>query len=113
MIFRDAVSLSKPVKGTYSDSNTGELHTVRALVALTNGVRRGGLVDALAGDATAYLDPNDAWMRSIGYKIEGFFLTVEKFSVSRTYKVMNVAIGERHATDGSVSHIEVELEEVK
>ena len=109
MIFRDSVSISKPVNGTYSQENTGVLHDVKCILSITGGLKRGGSFDALAGDATAYLDPNDAWLKSINYDIANYYVKTYKFG-DRTFRITNVAYGERHASDGSLSHIEVELE---
>lgn len=115
MIFRDTVRISKPVKGPYGQNKAAEdaQHVVSAILAARGAVRRGGTFDALAGDATAYLDANDPWLKSLGYNVSGYFLASDKYGTARTYRISNVAIGERHATDGSISHVEVELEEVK
>lgn len=113
MIYRDTVHISRPTQGQYGQVVDSARHAVAAIVSQTGGLRRGGMFDALAGDATAYLDPSDAWLKSIGYQLEGCVVNSTKHGLEREYKIVNVAIGERFATDGSVSHVEVELEEVK
>lgn len=113
MIFRDIVRISKPTPATFGQKMADGGEEVGAIVEISGGLRRGGYYDALAGDARAYLDASNLWLISKGYDIGGYFLTTDKYGVEKKYRVLNAAIGEKFATTGEVSHIEVDLEEVK
>lgn len=112
MKFHDTTHLYKPVDGRYQQSISGEAHEVAGSLEQTSGMTRGGHHDALVGDARAYLDGDNAWLASIGYQVEGYFLVATVFGQTINYRIISVAIGRRIVTDGSVSHIEVELEKV-
>lgn len=106
MIFQSTVRISKSRKDA-------QWNTVPATVELAGALRRGGYYDALAGDARAYLDHTNAFIAGLGYDIAGYYLESKKYGITRVYRITNAAIGERHATDGSLTHIEVDLELVK
>ena len=106
MIFQSTIRISKSRKDP-------DWHEVPAAVEVAGALRRGGFYDALAGDARAYLDHTNTFIAGVGYDIGGYYLESVKYGVTRMYRITNVAIGERHATDGSLTHIEVDLELVK
>lgn len=112
MKFRDEVKLYLPTKSIYGQSVAGASHTVKAIVEQTSGMTRGGGYDALTGDARAYLDGSDSWLTSLGYLIEGYYLSVNLYGIEQVYRVTNMAIGRAVVTDGRVQHIEVDLERV-
>ena len=108
MIYRDTVTIVEPVSGVYQETG-GTRHSVKCVVEQTGGLRRGGSYDAMAGDARAYLDANDEWLKSIGYRIENCFVEVQLLGLKTVYRVSNVAIGRAVVTNGRVQHIEVDL----
>lgn len=106
MIFQTTVRISKSRKDP-------DWQEVPATVELAGALRRGGFYDALAGDARAYLDASSGFLANLGFAIEGYYLESSKYGVTRVYRITNAAIGEKHASTGALSHIEVDLEEVK
>lgn len=106
VIFQSTVRITKSRKDA-------AWHTVPSTVEVAGALRRGGYYDALAGDARAYLDHTNQFLAGVGYDIAGYYLESTKYGITRLYRIVNAAIGERHATDGTLTHIEVDLEEVK
>lgn len=108
MIYRDTITIIEPVIGVHQEAG-GARHSVKCVVEQTSGLRRGGSYDAMAGDARAYLDASDGWLKSVGYRVENCFAEVSLFGRKNTYRVSNVAIGRAVVTSGAAQHIEVEL----
>lgn len=108
MIYRDTVTIVEPVSGIYQETG-GARHSVKCVIEQTSGLRRGGTYDAMAGDARAYLDASDEWLKPIGYSIENCFVEVQLLGLKIVYRVSNVAIGRAVVTTGGVQHIEVDL----
>nr|DAN11895.1 MAG TPA: hypothetical protein [Caudoviricetes sp.] len=113
MIFRDTIRIIEPVKVRGGVQPTGPEHTVGAIIEQAGGLRGGGFYDALAGDARAYVDTRNEWLKSIGYRLHGMYARITKHGVAKLYRVRNNAIGERFVSTGAVHHLEIELEEVK
>ena len=111
MIYRDTIALVKPVDGIY-DQSGGERNSVKCVVEQTSGLTRGGSYDAMTGDARAYLDADDVWLKSTAYQIEGYFAEVDLLGLKTVYRVSNVSIGRAVVTTGRVKHIEVELSRI-
>lgn len=110
MIFHDVFQIHVAEHGKYGDLPSNEGHEVKGSLENTNGLTRGGNFDSMIGQARAYLDGSNEWLVGVGYEIEGMFLVSNLYGLTRTYKIVSVAIGRRIVTDGSVHHIEVELE---
>lgn len=108
MIYRDTITLIEPVNGIYQETG-GDRHTIKCVIEQTSGLGRGGSYDAMTGDARAYVNAEDAWLKSIGYRIENCFAEVQLLGVKTIYRVSNVAIGRAVVTTGRVKHIEIEL----
>lgn len=101
MIFRDTVRITKSYKSpSWVD--------VPATFERAGGLRRGGYYDALAGDARCYVPANETTM-----DIGGYYLQCDKYGSTKTYRVINCAIGDRHVTGAGVTHVELDLEEVR
>lgn len=113
MIFRHIVHITESTPTDFGQKLGDVVYEVKANLEATGGLRRGGFYDVAAGDARACLDASDDWLQSVGYEIAKFYLISEKFGITKVYRIENVAPGERHATTGELSHIEVELMEVK
>lgn len=67
-------------------------------------------VELITADALAYLDVDNAAIRTVGYKLEGFHFAIERYGLTQWYIISKVSVNERKLLDNAIDNIQVELE---
>lgn len=63
-------------------------------------------------NAYAYLDVDNAYIKSLGYKLEGLYFMINSFGVDRWYSIENVNVAQRKLLTNEVNNVLVDLQVV-
>lgn len=61
-------------------------------------------------DAYAYLDIDNAYIKSLGYKLEGLYFKINPFGADQWYVITSVEVGQRKLLTNEVNNVLINLQ---
>lgn len=113
MPFSDAVTLYEVTYSEdYGKPTLASATTVNASFEQNTGMAHANFQDAVTSDARLYLDPDNAFLTSRAYRIEGLIAKVNLFSGTdrdQYFEITNVAVIRDTLLGNTVQHVECGL----
>lgn len=96
----------------YGTEFRGDTANVNGLFLVNTGWQHTNFQTNTTSDAEAYLDPNNEFIKSRGYRIEGMYITYQREGEDGTgswYKITQVIVGEDKLLGNGVDNVNVQL----
>lgn len=94
--YKDSVRLIAPGVSGYGSEYISTEATIPAIFGQGTGWAHGNNQTAVTSDAFCYIDPNNAFVVSNFYRLEGMLIVAQLFGVAASdawYRIVHVAIG--------------------
>ena len=99
----------------YGDSKVTALNEIECTFLLQAGTSHTGNVDVANSTAHVYLDIDNEFILSLGYRLEGFLFKISPFGTAESeswYKISNVQVGQRKLLTNEVNNVHAYLEKI-
>lgn len=109
--YKDTISIVDTQYNGYGDE-TGTSVDIKALFLQSTGFSHSGNTDNITADAHAYLDPENTFLKSKGYRLEGMLLKANLFGEAGSeawYRINIVRVGMDKLLTNKVDNVHVYL----
>lgn len=89
-----------------------EIHDIDGLMIHNSGLQHSRFRTEIISDAEVYLDPEDEFIQSKSYRLEGMYILANQFNNTDSqewYKIIQVIIGEDKLLDNEIDTISCQL----
>ena len=99
----------------YGDSEVSALNSVKCTFLQQIGASHSNNAELANSSAYVYLDINNVYIRSLGYRLEGYLFKISPFGTPESeswYKITNVVVGQRKLLTNEVNNVHAYLEKI-
>lgn len=106
----DTAHIVELSKNGYGDASVSSLNEIKCAFFQSYSKQDGANVDLTQSDAYAYLEVSNAFIKSKGYQLQGYYFRIEAFGKEQWYIITNVEVAQRKLLTNEVNNVLVNLQ---
>lgn len=113
--YKDTIEIYEVVSDGYGDES-GTPHSVPALFLVGTGTNHSNNQDNILADAHAYVDPENEFLKSKAYRIEGMLIKANPFNGPDTeawYRITMARVGQDKLLTNQIDNIHIYLQKAR
>lgn len=117
LIYNDCATFVEVQSQGYSKNKLPKMYDNVPVIFIQNtGMNRTNFQDGITADAICFADPDNEFIKSKHYRLEGLYVLDPLFDISEDeawYKIEGVTINRDHLLENEIDNIELRLKKTK
>lgn len=113
--YKDTIEIYEVTSDGYGDES-GTAHSVPALFLIGTGTNRSNNTDNIIADAHAYIDPENEFLISKAYRIEGMLIKANPFGGQDSeawYRITMARVGQDKLLTNQIDNVHIYLQKAR
>jgi len=106
----DTAYIATLARNGYGDNNVSDLEEVKCGFFQQFNQQNATNQELTQSDAYAYLDVNNAFIKGLGYKLQGKYFKINAFGIDQWYIITTVTVAQRKLLGNEVNNVLVTLQ---
>lgn len=106
----DTAHIASLARNGYGDASVSELHEVKCAFFQQFVQERFENHEVTLSDAYAYLDIDNAFIKGLGFQLQGLYFKINSFGKDQWYIITTVQVAQRKLATNEVNNVLVNLE---